>query len=174
MQIMVFFINEMGDIFSYIEIYELIGFFSGYALIYSLLKALNTSHSVINRILPRLPIAYALTGTFYIANLLRKFYLQWSLFGHISFPEHLYLTLWGLVSLIFWLPATRKISNASLYHSLVFFYFILRDIVLHLLGKAEREQISNNMSMLTISLLVNVSTILLLLALTFLLSKKRY
>jgi len=56
----------LGDIFSDIVVYELIGFVSGYPLIYLILHSLKARFPVIDKITPLLPPGYALTGTLYM------------------------------------------------------------------------------------------------------------
>ena len=82
---------------------------------------------------------------------------------------------WGLLSILFWIPALGKKIFLSLIHSLVFFYFLARDLFLQLSASAINESIvKNDMNVYTNSLLLNtgVFTIILLLSFLFIRNKK--
>src|SRR5437588_2864988 len=117
---------------AYLQRLELIGFFSGYPLIYtiSLFIAGNQrlKNSFISRIMPLLPFSYALVGILFLGLELKKLYPNYSLEHIKQVVEHPYLVIWGLLAILFWIPALSRKTFFSLIHSLVFFFLIISDI----------------------------------------------
>jgi hypothetical protein len=154
-------INHMeGGFFVYLQRLEMLVFFSGYPLVYYLVHWITgskpASGSFRSRLISLLPWAYALLGTLYLGLLLKNAYPDYS----VSYVKHKiqepYLTLWGLFSLIFWIPAFNRKPLYSLLHSLVFFFFLVKDI-----GNAffklttDHHIVRNDMNIYTVSIVLN-------------------
>jgi hypothetical protein len=136
-------------------------FFSGYVLIYLIIRSLGDAERIkkvtkIN-ISSLLPCAYALVGILYLGLQLKNLYPDYT-WAHIAAanPEP-YLKIWGLLSILFFIPALNKKIVLSLLHSLVFFFFLAKDIALHFIQSTEKNVIKNDMKIYTISLLINLA-----------------
>ena len=147
--------------FLYLDRLELMAFFSGYALIYLLIRSLGDT-GWIKKITTKnitlfLPYAYALVGILYLGLQLKNLYPDYT-WAHIaaSNPEP-YLKIWGLLSILFFIPALNKKIILSLLHSLVFFFFLAKDIALHFIQSTEKDVVKNDMNIYTISLLINLA-----------------
>ena len=149
-----------SSLISYLQRLELMGFFSAYPLLYSIVMVIAGSNEKRNffkkQLVALLPFTYALLGTLYLGLQLKNYYPDYS-FHHIKleFEEPL-LKIWGLISLLFWIPAIRKKPILSLIHSLVFFFFLARDLFLQSLQlSADNSVVRNDMKIFTDSLLLN-------------------
>ena len=169
----------MGDsFFAYLQQLELIAFFSGYPLIYaatfSFFGKQQSKNNFKSTIVSLLPFAYALVGTLYLGLQLKNLYPDYS-FENIKQTVQLpYLMAWGLLSILFWIPALGKKTILSLIHSLVFFFFLVKDIFLQLSSSTTgKDVIKNDMNLYTVSLLLNIGAIALIVLLTFLFSYYR-
>jgi hypothetical protein len=163
-----------NDLFSYLERLEIMVFFAGYAFIYAIVFFLAGEYRKQQRsfieLLPKLlPYAYALTGTLFLGYIVKKVYVGNTMGVSISQLNHPYLMLWGILAILFWMPTVAKRPLLSLIHSLVFFYFIPRDIYLYLTGSAEKDVIKNDMNIFTSSLMLNAATLLMVLLMYYLL-----
>jgi len=161
-----------NNFFAYPQKLELLAFFSGYPLIYTIIIFIAGNQQLKNnfksRIVSLLPFAYALVGTFYLGLQLKNFYSYYSI-GNITFTiQQPYLMAWGLLSILFWIPALGKKTILSLLHSLVFFFFIVKDLFLQLSGSYDKDITRNDMKIYTASLLLNLVAIALLSLLSFL------
>ena len=166
-----------NSFFSYLQQLELMAFFSGYPLVYAIITYFaSNKRSATNfksRIVSVLPFAYALIGTLYLGLQLKKLYFNYSS-GNINQMMHLpWLMIWGLLSILFWIPALSKRKVLSLIHSLVFFFFLLKDIVLQFISSADENILKNDMRIYTISLLLNLGAFILLVLLSFLISQNK-
>jgi hypothetical protein len=137
----------------------LIGFFSGYPFIYLVIRELADNSRIKNitktDIGLLLPFAYALVGVLYLGLLLKNLYPHYS-FGNIKMAmQQPYLKIWGLLSILFFIPALSKKPVLSLLHSLVFFFFLLKDLLMSLFSSTQKEMLRNDMTLYTNSLLVN-------------------
>ena len=169
----------MGDsFFAYLQQLELIAFFSGYPLIYaatfSFFGKQQSKNNFNTRIVSLLPFAYALVGTLYLGLQLKNLYPNYS-FENIKQTVQLpYLMAWGLLSILFWIPALSKKIFLSLIHSLVFFFFLVKDIFTQLsLSTTSKDVIKNDMKLYTVSLLLNMSAVALILLISFLFNYNR-
>jgi hypothetical protein len=167
----------MGDsFFAYLQQMELMAFFSGYPLVYAIVVALAGKPALNKNFKTRLPYllpnAYALVGTLYLGYEAKKFYPNYSFENieqNILLP---YLFIWALLSLLFWIPSISRIKWLSLLHSLVFFYFIMRDLGLQIFKPSPgNDVIDNDMRMFTVSLVLNLGALALVL-LAFFLSQR--
>ncbi len=83
-----------------------------------------------------------------------------------------YLQIWGLLSILFWIPALGKKAGLSLLHSLVFFFFLVRDLVLQF-SSADKDIVKNDMKIYTDSLLLNLGALILIVLISFLFSHNK-
>ena len=125
-----------NSFFSHLQLLELMAFFSGYPLVYAVIIAIAgkkpEKNSFGKSAVSMLPFAYALVGTLFLGFQLKKLYPDYS-FEHIKLTiQPAWLTIWGLLSVLFWIPAKSKKTYLSLIHSLVFFFILAKDIALQL------------------------------------------
>jgi hypothetical protein len=163
------------NFFGYLQQLELMAFFSGYPLLYALAFFIagdqHVKNRFKNRIVTLLPFAYALTGTLFLGFQLKNLYPDYSI-ENIKLSMHRPgLVLWGFLSMLFWIPALTKKPVLSLLHSLVFFFFLLKDLFLHLLKSTERDTIRNDMNIYTDSLFLNLAAFSITLLISFLFSR---
>ena len=168
-----------NSFFAYLQQLELMAFFLGYPLLYAFIFFIAGNKRLRNnfkrRIISVLPYVYPLLGTLYLGLQFKNLYPDYS-FENIKLSmQQPWLIGWGLLSIFFWIPALGKKIFLSLIHSLVFFYFLARDLFLQLSASAINESIvKNDMNVYTNSLLLNtgVFTIILLLSFLFIRNKK--
>ena len=153
-----------NSFFAYLQQLELMAFFSGYPLIYAVILFFAGNRELRNnfkgKVVTLLPFAYALVGTLYLGLQLKNLYPDYSV-EHIKLTiEQPYLILWGLLSVLFWIPALGKKTVLSLIHSLVFFFFLVRDLFLQFsTSYSDKNIVRNDMKIYTISLLLNIGAI---------------
>ena len=116
-----------------------------------------------------LPFAYALVGTLYLGLQLKNAYPNYSV-ENVQFATQLpWFMGWGLLAVIFWIPVFNKKTILSLIHSLVFLFFLFRDIYLQLSGSAADDSIvRNDMKIYSISLLLNLAALAFIVLISFL------
>lgn len=146
--------------FIYLEQLELLLFFSGYLLIYLLVHALaetGPAKKIFKKNIARLlPFTYAVVGVLYLGFLLKGLYPDYS-FSHIIEASKIPgLKIWGLLSVLFFIPALARKPVYSLLHSLVFVFFILRDLYLFLFKTLDKSLLKNDMNLYMYSLLINM------------------
>jgi hypothetical protein len=150
--------------FAYVQRLELLAFFSGYPLIYAVtLFITGNQQSKSNfkrRIGSLLPSAYALVGTLYLGLQLKNLYPDYSFENVKQAIQEPYLKIWGLLTIIFWIPIIAKKPLLSLVHSLVFFFLLIKDMFFQLPAFATDENlIRNDMKLYTDSLLLNIGAL---------------
>lgn len=169
-----------NNFFEYLQQLELLAFFSGYPLIYAVTlfvtgnKQLQNNFK--NRIVSLLPLSYALVGTLYLGLQLKNLYPDYSIEKIKLTIQHPALIVWGLLSILFWIPYIAEKTVLSLIHSLVFFFFLVRDLFLQISASSTNENIvRNDMKIYTVSLLLNLGAFVLTVLLYFLFTqyKKR-
>lgn len=159
--------------FAYLQQLELMAFFSGYPLLYAFIFFIagkkESRNNFKTRIVSVLPYVYPLLGILYLGLQLKNLYPDYSFENiKLSMP-HPWLIVWGLLSILFWIPALRKKIFLSLFHSLVFFFFLVRDLFLQLSASTTNESIvKNDMNVYTNSLLLNFGVFIILALLSFL------
>src|ERR1700759_323968 len=141
-----------NDFFAYVQRLEMLAFFSGYPLIFFLVRFVFRNRSFKKRrregIVSILPYAYALVGTLYLVLLLKNLYPDYTIENVQHRIQQPYLVVWGILSNLFWIPAIARKQIFSILHSLVFFFFILRDLFFQLPGfSQDRNIIKNDMNM---------------------------
>ena len=148
-----------NSFFAYQQQLELLAFFSGYPLLYTLvvfLTGFSRSPERKQQLQSLLPVSYGLAGILYLALQLRNLYpdYSWDNFRHAS--EQPLLTIWGILAILFWLPVLSRKPVLSLLHSLVFFLLLAKDLFLHLINSGSTSTpIKTEMNIYTDSLLLN-------------------
>jgi len=149
--------------FAYLQQLELIAFFSGYPLIYTLVVSIvgknQPKSSFKSNLVPLLPFAYALVGTLYLGLQLKNLFPDYSIDNIILTFQGSYLKIWGILSLLFWIRAFNKKTIFSLLHSLIFFFLLSKNIFLYLFNTSEQINIRNEMKVYTDSLLLNIGSL---------------
>ncbi|MEO8861769.1 MAG: hypothetical protein ABI358_10125 [Ginsengibacter sp.] len=163
-----------NSFFAYLQQLELLAFFSGYPLVYAVIiyfaGAKRTTNNFKARMVSVLPYAYALIGTLYLGLQLKKIYFNYSSENIKHMMDAPWLMSWALLSIFFWIPAIAKKRILSLLHSLVFFFFLLKDFVLQFTRSIDESIVNNDMRIYTISLLLNIGAFVLMLLLSILIS----
>ncbi|HZY37411.1 MAG TPA: hypothetical protein VFE53_12215 [Mucilaginibacter sp.] len=162
-----------NSFFTYLQQLEIMTFFAGYPLIYAAVVVIAGNslkkNTVGNSALSVLPFAYALVGTLFLGFQLKKLYPDYSFENIRSTMQLPWLVLWGLLSILFWIPAIGKKRLLSLIHSLVFFFFLVKDLLIHLYASSgNSDMIKNDMNIYTTSLLLNLGAVILLILISFL------
>jgi succinate-acetate transporter protein len=162
-----------NDFFRYLQRLELIAFFSGYPLLYAVTLFfagnLPSKNNFKKRIVGSLTFAYALVGTLYLGLQLKNLYPDYSIENIRHTILQPYLTIWGLLSIFFWIPSLSKKPVLSLLHSLVFFFFLLKDLFAQLsASSADKSIIRNDMKLYTDSLLLNLGVFAFIVLISFL------
>ena len=158
--------------FAYLQHLELMAFFSGYPLLYAVIVFIagkeRSKTTIKGRIVSMLPYGYALVGTLYLGLQLKNLYPDYS-FENINLTmQDPFLITWGLLSLLFWIPALAKKPFLSLLHSLVFFFFLVKDLFQHSFYQVDKNVIRNDMNIYTNSLLINIAAFAFIVLLSFL------
>jgi hypothetical protein len=165
------------NFFGYLQQLELMAFFSGYPLVYALSFFIAGDQPVKsvfkNRIVSLLPFAYALVGALFLGLQLKNLYPDYS-FENIKLSMHRPgLLIWALLSILFWIPVIAKKPVLSLLHSLVFFFFLLKDLLLHLFQSAGRSVVRNDMKIYTDSLLLNFASLSIIVLFSFIVTRHK-
>jgi hypothetical protein len=142
------------ELIAYMQRLELLAFFAGYPLLFTLayLGAKIFPSRRTTDVFSLAPAAYALTATLFIVR--QVFYASDPFTLSI-----LALKIWAYIAILFWLPNLRKRRFLSLLHSFVFFGLIVFDIATGFLTPSGRDQIANDMKILTDSLLLNTASL---------------
>ena len=169
-----------NSFFAYLQQLELMAFFSGYPLLYSLILFVSGNRTAKNyfrtRIFPLLPYAYALTGTLFLGLQLKNLYPDYSMENIRLAMQQPWLTGWGLLSILFWIPALGRKPVWSVVHSLVFFSLLVKDLFQHTFqSSADKYVIRNDMKIYSDSLLLNLASLIAILVISLLIAqfKKR-
>src|ERR1043165_5803649 len=105
--LLILYMNE--SFFGYLQRLEMMAFFSGYPLIYAIAFFIAgnkpSKTSIKRKIVSLLPFAYALVGTLFLGLQLNKLYPDYSFENIKLTTEEPFLKIWGLLSLLFWIPA---------------------------------------------------------------------
>jgi hypothetical protein len=165
---------------AYIQKLELIGFFAGYPLIYTVViviaGSIKDNKGIMARAVSLLPFAYAFVGVLFLGFLLKKLYPDYSAEHIKQVIQQPYLILLALTSILFWVPALSKKKLLSLVHGLVFFLLPVTDLFLHLFSSSvDEDMVKNDMKVYTSSLILNLASLaaLLLLSSLFAYYRKR-
>ncbi len=154
-----------NNFFTYVDRMELLAFFSGYPLVYSLIILIGgnlpSKMRIRNRMPSWLPYSYALVGTLYLGLQLRSLYSDYSIVHINQSFQQPYLKIFGLLALMFWIPALSRKKIWSLLHGLVFFFLWAKDLVYQQLPGTSYDGhlVRNDMIIYTTSLLMNLGTL---------------
>jgi hypothetical protein len=146
------------DFLSYLERLELLAFFSAYPLVCAIVYAVtgNSKREVLKKLPSMLPYAYVLVGLLYLGLQLKNLYPDYSFENIRSSVQQPFFKIWAILSILFWIPALAKKPVLSLIHSLVFFFFLVRDLYFQLTAvSADKNIVKNDMKIYTDSLLLN-------------------
>ncbi|MGZ3776170.1 MAG: hypothetical protein ACXVI9_00840 [Mucilaginibacter sp.] len=162
----------------YIQKLELIGFFAGYPLIYAIIiviaGSIKDNKGIMARTVSLLPFAYAFVGILFLGFLLRKVYPDYSIEHIKGTIQQPYLVMWGLLSILFWIPALSKKKALSLLHGLVFFLLPVIDLYLYLFSTGvDNDIVKNDMKVYTSSLILNLTSLVIVVLLFSLFSYYR-
>ena len=134
-------------------------FFSAYPLLYVLVQAIASKSFIKNtlgyNIHKLVPFAYAFTGLLYLGLQLKNLYPDYSPAHVQSVAFNTWLQVWGLSSILFFIPFLSKKTIYSLLHSLVFFFFLVRDLYLNIVQAADKELLKIDMNIYTYSIAIN-------------------
>jgi hypothetical protein len=158
---------------------EMLVFFSGYPLVYYLVRFFTRHASLKNistaALVSILPFAYALIGTIYLGLQLKNLYPFYTIENIRHRIQQPYLIFWALLSLLFWIPAISKKQLLSVYHSLVFFFIIVKDLYFQLAGlTSDRNILRNDMKLYTVSIFLNLAAFIILSLPYYIISQRKY
>lgn len=164
-----------SSLFSYLQRLELMAFFSGYPLLYLVILAFvgNDPSGNNNKIkfVSVLPFEYAILGSLWLGLQLKNLYPDYSIENIKHSVQLSWLRIWGLSSVLFWIPPLRKKPVLTFLHSVVFFLFLARDLFFRLFNpSADKNIIGNDMKIFTVSLFLNLGTYGLVLLLYYLIT----
>jgi len=167
-----------GGILAYIQRLELLAFFSGYPLIYCMVLFLSGKNSRkksgTGGLVSLLPVSYALLGILYLGLLLKNVYPVYAIASITRSVQEPGLKIWAVCSVFFCIPFFRQRPLLSLLHSLIFFFFILRDVFFQLSGMTtDSDMVSNDMKIYSTSLLLNLVSFGFITAISFLINRIR-
>ena len=156
-----------NSFFAYLEQLEQMAFFSGYPLLYATVFFIAGNNQLRNnfkkRVASLLPFSYALVGTLFLGFQLKKLHPDYSLDNIIQSTHSPFLMIWGILSIFFWIPALSRKPAFSLLHSLVFFFFLVKDMITHTFQSSnDKSIIRNDMKIYTDSLLLNLGVFILI------------
>ena len=155
-----------NSFFAYLQQLELLAFFSGYPLIYAVTLFIAGNQQpktgIRSKLISLLPLAYALVGTLYLGLQLKNLYPDYSFENIKATIQQPWLMTWGLLSIFFWIPVFRKKTIYSLIHSFVFFFFLIKDLVMQVsVSSSDKNIVRNDMKLYTDSLLLNLGALIL-------------
>ena len=167
-----------NSFWQYIDRLELLAFFSGYPLVYAAVMVFFGNKKTVRKNLSGilcslLPYAYALSGTLYVGLLMRNLYPDYSIKNIEAYFDNAYLKIWAILSLVFWVPLFARKPVISLFHSLIFFFFFVKDIFLFNFSEPDHAMIKNEIKIYSDSLLLNVITFAAMVLLYFLITSIR-
>ena len=151
--------------FDYLQRLELMAFFSAYPLVYAIVSFFAgnkpSKHNLKGKLFFLLPYSYALVGTLYLGFQLKNMYPEFPMLNLLEYIRPPWLMLWGLLSMLFWIPALSKRPMVSLLHSFVFLFILIKDLFFRLPRFApDMTIVRNDMKLYTGSLLINVGTLI--------------
>lgn len=155
---------------------ELETFFSGYLLVYAIIYLARSNRATTGfvkaKLLPKLPMAYAIAGTLYMGLQLKNAYPDYSI-DHLTAAVQLpFLKIWGLSSVLFWIPLLRKRAAFSLLHSSVFFFLLVKSLFSQLFtSSADNDMAHNSMKIYSVSILVNLASLILVTLISLLIAR---
>ena len=101
-----------NSFFAYLQQLELMAFFSGYPLLYAVVFFMagnkQSRNNFKKRLISLLPYVYPVVGTLYLGLQLKNLYPDYSFENVKLSMQHPWLIVWGLLSILFWIPALGK------------------------------------------------------------------
>lgn len=166
----------INDFFKYLQLLEILAFFTGYPLVYLIVKTVIQSpvigETIQLRMLRALPFSYALVGLLFVGFEFKNNYSDLHiqiLWSHIVNP---FPYFWALLSLIFFHPYFSRAPQWCFYHSLVFLFLILQNIFLELNNQlVNGDNLHNSLKIYSISLLLDAASFGISFLLFFLIKK---
>ncbi len=158
---------------SYLQRLEIMAFFSGYPLLYLVILSYAGKEELRTitkkRLISLLPFAYGLIGILYLGLQLRNLYPDYSIRHITSAIQNPFLAGWGLLSIFSFIPVLNKKPVICLLHSLVFFYFLLKDLYIQIIStSAEKSILKNDINVYSDSILLNIAAFAIMAILYFL------
>ena len=150
------------NFFAYLDRLEILTFFSGYPLVYAIIMVMAGNHpskpGIRNKLPSLLPFAYALVGILYLGLQLKNLYPDYSVENIQQSFQQRYLKAWGLLAILFWIPAISRKKIVSLLHSFVFFFLLIKDLFYQQFEAPSFDinVVKNNMKIYTASLILNL------------------
>lgn len=144
----------MNDLFIYIEQVELIAFFSGFPVIWILVKLIFERKSIGAILLNRLlPLVYGVLAILYMGMKMDAYrtnlFAGW-IFGNYG---HILLKCWAISAMFFLLSSQNKFFiRVVFYHSLVFYAILMKDLVMFFNHTLSADLISNEWKMHLLSI----------------------
>ena len=155
----------MNELMSLAERLEMLAFFAGYPLVFYVInffagKTLRRSVYK-NKGIYLFPLAYALLGSLYWGLQFRNWYPDYQIKIIVGNTHYIYSKIWALLAIIFWVPFFFKRPFLSVFHSLFFFFSLLRDAFAQLLfHDQDIYTLRNEMKVYTVSLLLNLCALM--------------
>jgi len=153
------------NFFAYLDRLEILTFFSGYPLVYAIILVMAGNHpskpGIRNKLPSLLPYAYAVVGILYLGLQLKNLYPDYSVENIRRSFQQPYLKAWGLLAILFWIPAISRKKIISLLHSLVFFFLLIKDLFYQQFQAPSFDNniVKNNMKIYTVSLILNLAAL---------------
>ena len=165
------FLMITGSLNDYISHLQLLAFFAGYPLVYTLVNFLATKRQEKTPFISKewvalLPFTYALIGSLFFGLLLKNISPDFSLqniTGEFLSP----VEVWAIMSVLFWIPALSKKPIFSLLHSVPFFLILIKDFFIQATSNSGMFVIENDMKMYSISFLLNIVVLVFIYALLY-------
>jgi hypothetical protein len=163
-----------NSFFLYLERLELMSFFSAYPLVYAIIHVIgsNSNKNLLKKFPLLLPYAYAFVGVLYIGLQFKNLYPDYSLQNIMLSVQQPLLKIWAILSLVFFFRPLAKKPVFSLLHSLIFFFLLLKDLIVQSPAGGDRHIIKNDMKIYTDSLLLNLGSIIIVILASFLFASK--
>ena len=144
---------------------QLLTIFSGYPLLYTFIHFIagrkqqkQTPFSSL--LLSSLSKVYAVMGSIFLLLWIREVVLQLGIKNMNLDLDATPLKIWALLACLFWIPALAARPVYSFLHSLVFFALFFKDLITGIQSPSEKDILSNNMKVYTVSLVLNFSCLL--------------
>ena len=151
----------MNNFFAYVQQVELMTFFSGYTLLYAIINVIagdkESGNYFKKNIISVLPLSYALICSLYLGLFLKNLYVNYSA-GNVNLViYHPYLVTWAFLAILFWIPLFRKKVVLTFLHSVVFFFILVKDLVIQIASEVDANILKNDMKIFTASFLLNLA-----------------
>ena len=163
---------------AYIEWIELMTFFPGYLIVFALVflwaGRQGTKGMIRQKIMPLLPLSYALVATLYWGLILKNWYPGYEMTVIKASIYHPVIRAWGMLGVMCWIPYIYKRPFFSLLHSMVFFALLLRDLLLTSLDKtADNSSRNNDLKIYGASIAINLGALLVIIVLSVIIKRLR-